>query len=426
MKKRSGIVVLFFLIANLLFQPIAGMQQVLAEQEEAESAEIIDDVEDYPQEGEVDLEVPADETEAAAEVEEEKDPVTSLTYLPGHSTEVIEGESTAAFAFNMTNLDNTLKDALLRVRVAQEHLKPYSSVTDYFYGHNLDSNDLSARTEGNDLVVEYEMGDLADGYDQDIKFSFDVEDQDAVIPVQAEIIQNNSVRDATPPVHYQVTAKEAATDSSEETMTEEEGESDEDDESDPEDEEEDPDQEADIAPLAEVGVNLLTSFEMKFRDYDGNITEIANGAELEFDVTTLNSVQLSYGLTKPDGLEIAEGDTYTIDLPAFYQGTFSAQPIFINGIQVGTYTVGNGQLVITFDQEVNNYDNVEMYITGSGDINIDVFDEEDEVVVEVPFQDGTSYTATIRAEQQEYDGEDTKTAGRPYILNDDDSQTETN
>ena len=48
--------------------------------------------------------------------------------------------------------------------------------------------------------------------------------------------------------------------------------------------------------------------------------------------------------------------------------------------------------------------------------------DEKEVVVEVPFRDGQSYTATIKSKQTEYKGEDKKTPGKPYILNEDGSK----
>src|SRR5699024_3406744 len=118
---------------------------------------------------------------------------------------------------------------------------------------------------------------------------------------------------------------------------------------------------------------------------------------------------------------INAGDTLTIDLPSIYNGQgVSDQPIIIDGTQVATYYISNGQVTITFNENANKFDNVEMSVNLSGKFNTEIFETEEEVVVEVPFRDDKSYTVTIKAKQEEYEGEDKKTAGFQYIPNGED------
>src|SRR5699024_9834630 len=100
----------------------------------------------------------------------------------------------------------------------------------------------------------------------------------------------------------------------------------------------------------------------------------------------------------------------------FFDGTATDRPIEVDDVQVATYSIVDGQVIVTFNEAVNNFDDVEMSVNLSGTFDIEVFETEEEVVVNVPFQDTTSYTATIRLKQQEYDGTDKKEAGNPYII----------
>ncbi|GGN50502.1 Spy0128 family protein [Oceanobacillus indicireducens] len=168
---------------------------------------------------------------------------------------------------------------------------------------------------------------------------------------------------------------------------------------------------------ASLEENLITDFVLFYTTKDGSKVPIENGAEIEVDLSDLNAVSLDYSLIKPDEVDISAGDTYTIPLPAIAYGIAADnQPITINGDTVATYSIIDNQIVITFNESVNNYDNVEMHVNLSGSFNTEVFETEEEVVIEVPYREGNSFTATIRAERQEYDGEDKKEAGSPYIL----------
>ncbi|HHU08136.1 MAG TPA: hypothetical protein GXZ59_07325, partial [Clostridiaceae bacterium] len=141
---------------------------------------------------------------------------------------------------------------------------------------------------------------------------------------------------------------------------------------------------------------------------------------------TLNSVQIVYGLTKPNVLEVAAGDTYTIDLPEFFDKdhdtSSSPTSIIIEDVQIGTFIIKNGQVIITFNEHADDFDNQEFFVNVSGTFDTDVFLGVEEVDIIVPYSDGTSFEATIRAEQEEYEGEDKKTPGIGYYFNDQDEK----
>lgn len=167
----------------------------------------------------------------------------------------------------------------------------------------------------------------------------------------------------------------------------------------------------------ELQENLITEFEMTIIDKTGVQTDVNNGDELELDISSLNSVLLNYKLERPEGVSINSEDTYTINLPEFFYGTANNIPISIGEDVVATYSINNGQVIIIFNENVEKYDNFEMYVNLTGSFNTEIFETEEEVVVEVPFRDDKSYTVTIKAKQEEYEGEDKKTAGFQYILN---------
>ncbi len=183
----------------------------------------------------------------------------------------------------------------------------------------------------------------------------------------------------------------------------------------------------DGAPLADTEYNPVTSFVFNINKNDGSTLEVEDGQNIEVNFDEISLVFLSYGLTKPDELDIEPGDNYVIDLPAVIQvGDIEVVPIIVHGEQVATYDIVDGQVIITFTDAVNRYDNIEMFLEMHGSFNTEIFETEEEIAIEVPFSDGSSYTVKVRPEQQEYEGKDTKTAGTPYTLNEEGSRNETN
>lgn len=172
-----------------------------------------------------------------------------------------------------------------------------------------------------------------------------------------------------------------------------------------------------IQPSAEVEQNLITYFNISYTTNDGTQETIENGSEIEVDLNDLNALSLNYTLVKPDNVIVAPGDTYTIDLPDIFQDVGAPdQNIEIDGVVVGSYVIEDNQVLITFTAEIEDFDNTEMFVNISGAFNTEIFEEEQETVIEVPYRNGDSFTVTIRAEQQDYDGTDKKEVGLPYIL----------
>lgn len=176
----------------------------------------------------------------------------------------------------------------------------------------------------------------------------------------------------------------------------------------------------------EIEENLLTEFSMTFTDDDGNSTVIEDNSEHEVDLEKVNSVLINYKLVRPNDLTVSDGDTYTIDLPDFFSGSITNQPITVGeGIEIATYSIVDGQVVITFNENANNYDDAKLDVKLSGNFETEVFETVDEVVVDVPFKNGDSFTTTIKAKENPYEAEDKKTAGFQYVL-DGDEKNEVN
>ena len=90
--------------------------------------------------------------------------------------------------------------------------------------------------------------------------------------------------------------------------------------------------------------------------------------------------------------------------------------LVLDEVEVATYSIIGEEVVITFNDAVSGLDDVSLNVNIQTQFNTEIFETTEEVVVEVPYSDGTSYTVMVRAEQQEYEGTDLKKAGSGYIL----------
>ncbi len=168
---------------------------------------------------------------------------------------------------------------------------------------------------------------------------------------------------------------------------------------------------------AEIKQNLLSGFEMTLIDSGGKNTIVNRDETHEIDIDDANSISIDVRFSKPDQLTIADGDVYKFSLPSFFNQNVSAQPISAYSKHIADYTISGNEVTITFTSAVNEFDDVDFQVNLSGSFDKTVFEKENEVEVEVPFADGTKYTATIRAQQKPYTGTDKKTAGAPYRMN---------
>ena len=165
--------------------------------------------------------------------------------------------------------------------------------------------------------------------------------------------------------------------------------------------------------------NLITNFVMTIITTNGQQLVLENGQELEVDLDEMNAVSLEYGLTVPQDYLITNGETYTVQLPEIFSGREVVdQPITIDGTVVATYEIKNSELTVTFNDSVNNFDNAKMNVNISGSFKKEVYENKNESIVQVPYSEGNSFTATVKVKPQEYEGEDKKIAGTPYLFND--------
>ncbi len=182
-----------------------------------------------------------------------------------------------------------------------------------------------------------------------------------------------------------------------------------------------------IGLFSAITNNLITAFDLTIIFDDNSKVEIKDENDLEYgdyevDVEKLDAVEIKYGLTKPDGLQIQSGDTYTIDLPDFFdkhmETTKDPKPIKVGdfNVEIGTFIIKNGQVIITFNEEANSHDDQEFFVYVTGTFDTDVFIGVEGIEVHVPYSNETSFSAIIRAKKEPYEGQDSKNPGQGYIL----------
>ncbi|NLC26671.1 MAG: hypothetical protein GX777_08650, partial [Fastidiosipila sp.] len=172
---------------------------------------------------------------------------------------------------------------------------------------------------------------------------------------------------------------------------------------------------------SEIGT-LLTTFKLNVINTDNETYEIIDGFDDELDLSKIENVFLYYELNKPNEPDIVAGSTNTFDLPEFFEGNASNVPITVDGETVAHYSIEDGKLIVTFTEKVNGFDDVKMEINLGGEFKTEIFEKENEITITIPYGEGGSYTATIRAKQEDYDAEDKKTAGDPYVLGENDEK----
>src|SRR5699024_6941246 len=103
-----------------------------------------------------------------------------------------------------------------------------------------------------------------------------------------------------------------------------------------------------VKPLTEEGKDLGNIFEFDYFQKDGVAVE--GGHEVDFDAT----YQVQYNWETDETIQA--GDIASLLLPDVFlhwENTPS-RPIKVGDIQVGTYTVNNGELIFTFNEQIEN------------------------------------------------------------------------
>lgn len=172
-----------------------------------------------------------------------------------------------------------------------------------------------------------------------------------------------------------------------------------------------------------AGANWVTGVELKV-----NGQTIENGGTGSVELTGENAIQLNYDLEIPGETENLNGETYSLPLPDIFKDISAGKIIELRVGEktIGSYVIQDGKIVITFSEEADNLDDKKINVNISGLINESVFENKDEVNVNIPFSDGDEYNSTIKVKQVPYDGTDMKEAGKPYVLDDNGEKVYTN
>lgn len=142
----------------------------------------------------------------------------------------------------------------------------------------------------------------------------------------------------------------------------------------------------DFGLFAVIEQNLVTEFELTIVKKDNTTINIIDDHTYELDVDDLNAVQINYSLDKPNDLVIAENDTYTINLPDFFDKNYdtSATPknLLVEEKIIGTLIIKAGQAIITFNEDANGFDDQEFFIEIQGAFDTNVFVGVEEVEID--------------------------------------------
>ncbi|MGF3067144.1 Spy0128 family protein [Facklamia sp. P12950] len=162
--------------------------------------------------------------------------------------------------------------------------------------------------------------------------------------------------------------------------------------------------------------NWVKNVVMTVTTTDNNTFILPDGESITFTPSELNALILDYTLVSPPNTVINAGDTYTIVLPEIFEGSSAAVSLLVEGTEVGTYTVTNGEVAILFNDKAKEFDDLNINIKISGQFDTTQLIEEEVIEVVIPYGEGGFFTTTIIAEEIPYDGEDKKIAGQPYII----------
>ncbi|WP_022797212.1 collagen binding domain-containing protein [Bavariicoccus seileri] len=176
------------------------------------------------------------------------------------------------------------------------------------------------------------------------------------------------------------------------------------------------------------GTNLVTYFSLIINPGTDKEQVVPNGGEGEIELDGKNALQLEYGLTIPDDIDISEGDTYKLPLPSIFKDATVGKtiPLNVDDKEIGSYTIQGGEVVITFSNGANDFDGKNIQVNISGILDEEVFENQDEVDVKVPYAEGDGYESTIKVKPKDFEGEDKKTAGQPYIIGENGEKVYTN
>ncbi|MFC3900982.1 hypothetical protein [Aliicoccus persicus] len=188
-----------------------SVQTEFEESPETESPQDTEEVTDESTEEESTQDETKEIEEGKTAEEVENTPVTAIT-TNSNTTSNIRTGSESSFNFNVTNSEAALDQALIRVTLPRSHIDTYEHVANYFPNQTVDANTHFDSTDN--LVVEVAAQDLVEDYNENFEFVFKTLDNTlsdgTVIPVKAEVVDENGVIVATTEVvNYNYVTRDA-------------------------------------------------------------------------------------------------------------------------------------------------------------------------------------------------------------------------
>ncbi|CEI83160.1 Collagen adhesin precursor [Oceanobacillus oncorhynchi] len=219
-----------------------------------------------------------------------------------------------------------------------------------------------AEEEGTEEAVEEEAAEEEEGTEEAVEEEA-AEEEGTEEAVEEEAAEEEGTEEA---VEEEAAEEEGTEEAVEEEEAEEEGTEEAVEEEAAEEENIAPSAASEVGPQAELG-NIFT-FEW-FR-LDGENVE--DGHEVDFDGTY--EVQYSWETDET----IQAGDTASMPLPDVFLHWVNTpdQPIMVEGTQVGTFTINDGELIFTFDENIEDQSVQNGYVGFQLNFDREIFTEE--------------------------------------------------
>lgn len=163
-----------------------------------------------------------------------------------------------------------------------------------------------------------------------------------------------------------------------------------------------------ISPMAALEGNYVTGFSFNLVNKDGSTIDINKG-ETVINPTNVDYAKVIYDFTFPENLVINTNSTFEITLPDVMNvsaRTGSIQPA--NGPLVNYEVTAAGKIIFTFTDDWNN-DVREMRLDMQTNLDVQLFEEQRKVEVNVPYVDGEGFHAVLVGPQEGVEGSDVKT-----------------
>ncbi|WP_313793901.1 Cna B-type domain-containing protein [Fundicoccus culcitae] len=181
-----------------------------------------------------------------------------------------------------------------------------------------------------------------------------------------------------------------------------------------------------VEPLADLSdYNFLDSIVVTLNPGKDNEQVLVSGVN-EINVKDTDTIGVDLSFSIPDSITINPGDIYVAPISDLMKLVGLPDEVIDNlpltndfGDLIGTVSLTNGELIVTFSDIIDTLDNRVFNINFAGDFKDDPFENGGDVVINIPLVDDGSYELIFRPEQEAYTGTDKKEASNPYVLDGD-------